>query len=282
MSQWLTIEELAKQEGISAESARKRAQRGQYERRKDGRRTLYRIFTAEQAEAAAEEKKEVSAQSAFLVAKAEKMKLDAERAKVKLHQEKMLLYDDVYRDDISACKLLCTLLANGAREILKPEQYDAFKKMTENALKTYRERFKELRDEYADQIKSNPEIFGEYVAYAHKKNAEEKAAEKEQKAKRESERKKRPIDLLRAEACNKVFNNEYLSKWYVEIKAKSNLTDKQTADLLDEYRERFDKLGAKCVLDAEKITNEAGLQDLITEYQAKLDKLTADTLKKGE
>jgi hypothetical protein len=283
MSDWLTIEELAKQEGITIDGARKRAQRGQYATKKDGRRTLYRIFTAEQAEAAAEEKKEVSAQSAFLAAKAEKMQLDAERAKVKLHQEKMLLYDDVYLDETSANRLFCTLLKDGAREILKPEQYEAYKKMIEKVYTEFKERYDELRKDYADQLKSTPEILREYSEYANKRYADEKAAEKEREAKQRAD-----ISLAELELIRRPFGGDIYCKHYVKIKNASMLSPKATAALLEDFKKDWNELEKAyfkekdAAFDTASITTEAKLMSLINKYKQKISAIDAEYIKKGE
>ena len=280
MSDWLTIEELAKHEGLTVESARKRAQRGQYERKKDGRRTLYRIFTAEQIEAAAEEKEEVSAQAAFLAAKSKKMQLDAERAALKLNREKMILYDEIFRDQNACLMAFCSIVRDGVMQMFTPEQGEQYNKLLSDATAQYAQTRKELREQYAEEIKSDPSLFEGYAEYEIKKHQERKKAEEERISKRKNEHK--TLETLRTEGLHKIFSNEYFCECYTEIQSKSNLTDKATAALLAEYRERYDKLAAHFTLAAEKIKNEDGLSELIKEYTQKRNALTADTLKKGE
>ena len=184
MSDWLTIEELAKQEGITIDGARKRAQRGQYERKKDGRRTLYRIFTGETVDGDGEgvddgkgEGKGVSAQSAYLLAKAKKMQLDAERSELRLNRERLELYDDIRNDEMTAMRLVTDIIREGLSEILSEEQKRQYKKVLEEALKRYRERWKELRADHAEKVKSDVRLLNGYNEYCKQKHDEEQAAE---------------------------------------------------------------------------------------------------------
>jgi hypothetical protein len=193
MSDWLTIEELAKQEGITIDGARKRAQRGQYATKKDGRRTLYRIFTEDEAAAITDGKAEMSAQSAYLVAKAKKMQLDTEAAEIKLNREKMLLYDSIRTDTLSVIKYAGARLREQV-DFLTDEQKQKYNAAINNAIADAVKRFNEFRQERAKKATpSENEIEKGYWEYDQKKTQEEAAAK--EAAEKEKERNRTPQTL---------------------------------------------------------------------------------------
>jgi leucyl aminopeptidase len=190
MSDWLTIEELAKQEGITIDGARKRAQRGQYATKKDGRRTLYRIYTEDEAAAITDGKAEMSAQSAYLVAKAKKMQLDTEAAEVKLNREKMLLYDSIRTDTLSVIKYAGARLREQV-DFLTDEQKQKYNAAINSAIADAVKRFTEYRNERAKKATpSENEIEKGYWEYDEKKTQEETAAA--EAAEKERERNQTP------------------------------------------------------------------------------------------
>lgn len=192
MSDWLTIEELAKQEGITVDGARKRAQRGQYAKKKDGRRTLYRIFTEDEAAEITDGKAEVSAQSAYLAAKARKMQLDAEAAELKMNREKMLLYDSIRTDTLSVIKYALELFRSETADILTNEQKRKYHATEESVMKQAIERFKDFRKgRMKTATPSEAELEAGYWAYDQKKTQEENAkreAEEREQARKRAER----------------------------------------------------------------------------------------------
>ena len=193
MNDWLTIEELAKQEGITVDGARKRAQRGQYAKKKDGRRTLYRIFTEEESAAITDGKAEVSAQSAYLVAKAKKMQLDTQTAELKLNREKMLLYDSIRTDTLAAIKYAGELFRTELADFLTEEQKRKYSAAIDTVFKQTVKRFNEFRQERAKEATpAENELEKGYWEHFEKKTKEEikaKEAEEREKAKKEAERR---------------------------------------------------------------------------------------------
>lgn len=193
MTDWLTIEELAKQEGITIDGARKRAQRGQYATKKDGRRTLYRIYTEDEAAAITDGKAEMSAQSAYLVAKAKKMQLDTEAAEIKLNREKMLLYDSIRADTLSVIKYAGARLREQV-DFLTDEQKQKYNAAINSAIADAVKRFREYRNERAKKATpSENEIEKGYWEYDEKKTQEEQAAA--EAAEKERERNQTPQTL---------------------------------------------------------------------------------------
>jgi len=192
--EWQTIEELAKAEGIKIDCARKRAQRGQYARKKEGRTYLYKPITEETAKEAAEAVKkeagELSAQSAYLVAKAKKMQADADYAEIKLNRERLLLYDEIRGDNIAMIQAFTATLREGIERTIDKATADKLQPILEESIKAATERANDLR-EARQSTKFNADLEAGYYDFCAMKNEEEKAASEARKEKEEAARKRR-------------------------------------------------------------------------------------------
>ena len=184
-SEWLTGEELAKKEGISLDGVRKRAQRGQYQKKKEGRRTLYKPFKAGETP----EKKEGggggtnSAQAVYLAAKARKMELDAQAAELRLNREKLLLYDEIREDASSALKYGLSLLREIHEELVPRDKWPELRERVGEITEKVLERWGEFRAERAKKATPFDISLREgYEDYSSRKAAEERAEEKKREA----------------------------------------------------------------------------------------------------
>ena len=191
-TEWLTGEELAKKEGISLDGVRKRAQRGQYQTKKEGRRTLYKPFPAD----GKPEKKEGggggthSAQAVYLAAKARKMELDAQAAELRLNRERLLLYDEIREDATSALNYGISLLREIHEELIPREKWPELERRIKEIGPQVAERWEEYRAERAkNKATYNAELREGYEDFSRAKAAEERAEEAKKK------KNKKPLNL---------------------------------------------------------------------------------------
>jgi hypothetical protein len=280
MTGWLTIEELAKQEGITIDGARKRAQRGQYATKKDGRRTLYRIYTEGEAAEITEDKAEMSAQSAYLVAKAKKMQLDTEAAEIKLNREKMLLYDSIRTDTLSVIKYAGARLREQV-DFLTEEQKRKYNIAINNAIADAVKRFTEYRQERAKKATpSENEIEKGYWEYDQKKTQEETAAA--EAAEKERERKRTPKTLNEI----KLDTLDNIRQYAHDLLFAPPRGCKGVRGWIPEHREAQNWQAAVMALETELHTETAWketesreeVQAIAQEYKKRLDELAKEML----
>ena len=284
MSDWLTIEELAKREGIEKETARKRAQRGQYDRMKDGSRTLYRIRDGEASEEdgdegdgmgeepAAEKPPKSSTNSDYYAARARKMAAEAERAEIKLNRDRLILYDEIRGDCLSIIQAFTANVREGLDQIgLDNATASKLDRFFEEAYKKALDRAQELREgrqgsEFEADLKAG------YYAFSEKKDKEEEAAKLARKKAEEEERKRREASLtledFRLKRLGELRNRAY-SLFTAKPREHQEATAWQTAEL---------DLERGLILEMEKTENREEIERIRTRYIKRLEEKAAEIL----
>lgn len=271
--EWKTIEELAKDEGIKIDCARKRAQRGQYARKKEGRTYLYKPITEESAKEAAEAVKkeagELSAQSAYLVAKAKKMQSDADYAEIKLNRERLLLYDEIRGDNIAMIQAFIMALREGIERTLDKATADKLQPVCEEAIAAAIERMNDLRE-----ARKVTKLEAGYYEYCASKGEEEHAASEARKKKEEADRKRRWQSMT---------IEQYRFNKMSELRAHA---DKLLTAKPREHREAQEWQSAVMALEAEifkktaweETTDREEIEAIRAQYMKKLDQIAGEIL----
>lgn len=289
MSDWLTIEELAKREGIEKETARKRAQRGQYDRMKDGNRTLYRILTGEGEaseedgegegegdgmgeESAAEKPPKSSTNSDYYAARARKMAAEAERAEIKLNRDRLILYDEIRGDCLSIIHAFTANVREGLDQIgLDNATASKLDRFFEEAYKKALDHAQELREgrqgsEFEADLKAG------YYDFSKRKDEEEEAAKLARKKAEEEERKRREASLTLEDFRLKrlgEFRNHSRNLFTAKPREHQEANAWQTAEL---------DLERGLILEMEKTQSREEIEKIRTRYIKRLEEKAAEIL----